>query len=159
MTADPAPLPTATISEGKKWLRRQVRGGRGGTCPVCNRIAKIRRRPITSTMARSLIKLYQGAPFGSFVHWGRLIGRQYSDEAKLAHWGLVEEERRTREDGGRAGYWRITQAGVDWIEGRSTVTQTGLFFNARCLGLEGPQITIADALGKRFNLAEVLAGG
>ena len=154
-TAEPPLEESVSLGEARRWLR--ARRDDGAHCPLCRQFVKVYRRQITSTSARSLIRLYHArTPQGSFTHWGDLIGRQYADEAKLVHWGLVEEENVVREDGGRAGYWRITPAGVDWVEERSSVPRYALIYDSRFLGFEGGPWTVRDALGKRFDLQELM---
>jgi hypothetical protein len=139
-------------------VREAVLQGRhdGITCPTCDQYAKVYRRNINSGMARSLILLYRQGP--GFVHVPTAIGARSREEGKLAYWGLAEEEHVVREDGGRAGWWRITSLGVQFVLGRVSVQKYALVYNGRVLEHDGPPWTIRDALGKRFNYAELMAG-
>lgn len=145
-----------SLGEARDWLRSQIDDG--AICPCCKQFVKVYRRQINSTMVRALVALYQHAGTDS-GHWPTIlneVGIARADEAKLAYWGLVEEEPERREDGGRAGWWTVTAAGVDWIEGRITIPRYAKVYNGRCRGLEGELRTIQQALGTRFNYQELM---
>jgi hypothetical protein len=74
------------------------------------------------------------------------------EEAKLRYWGLIEE------DPSRQAYYRVTDAGEEWVLGYSYVPKKALVINqnGRCVGLEGPPWSIRQALGKKFDLIELL---
>lgn len=76
----------------------------------------------------------------------------------MVHWGLIEEEPIVRPDGGRAGWWRITPFGQQFVLGNSTVPKYARLYDGRCLGLEGVPVTIRDCLGTKFNYADLMAG-
>lgn len=147
---------TTTIAEAQAYLRQHW--DEGAECPCCTRRVQVYRRKLNSQMARALIALYRAHG----LEWGHMrevldhAGIQRADEAKLAYWNLIAESVQHREDGGRPGLWRVTPKGKGWLLGHSTVPAYGLFYDGRCLGLEGPEITIAEALGTRFSLAELL---
>jgi hypothetical protein len=124
-------------------------------CPTCDQFAKVYRRQINSGMARSLILMYRQGP--GFIHIPTAIGARSREEGKLAYWGLAEEEHVVREDGGRAGWWRITQKGTQFVLGLISVDKYALVYNGRVLDFDGPAWTIRDALGTRFNYAELMA--
>lgn len=144
------------LRDAKAWLRARLLDG--APCPLCDQHAQMYRRKITSTMARALIAAWTKAGI-DWVHLPSVVGALRADEAKLAYWGLIEEERSIREDGGRAGYWRVTDAGVDFVHGRLKVPKFALVYNGRCFGHEGDQVSIEDCLGQRFRLDELLNGG
>lgn len=142
-----------TLDEAREWLRDRVNDG--VACPCCTQFAKVYVRAVTSTSAWSLIRLYRAAGL-DFAHWPSVIGRKQADEAKLVYWGLVEEKLKTRDDGGRAGWWRVTAHGERWIWGDITIPKYARIYDGRCLGLHGDQVTINDALGEKFRLDELM---
>ena len=143
-----------TIASGKAWLRARV--DKGENCPLCGQHAKIYRRKINSGMARSLIHIYRIGGKG-WVHV-RAIGAQSREEGKLAYWELLEEQKGTGVHGGRAGYWRVTDRGEQYLLGQISVPQYALIYNGRCLGFDGPQTNIKAALGTKFNYEELMRG-
>jgi hypothetical protein len=122
-------------------------------------------------MARSVVILYRldCADPGAFHHLPTAIKpRVGNEEPKLAMWGLIEEERVLRADGGRAGYWRLTPDGVAWARGEIKVPYYIVLLNGVMdedsptslskTGILKPDITIFDALGTEFNYRKLLDG-
>lgn len=143
----------ATLAEAREGLEDQLDAGT--VCPCCDQFAKVYRRSINSSMARSLITLWNksgGAP----AYIPDVVGSRSREESKLRYWSLVEEAPMQRSDGGHAGWWRITDSGVDWIHGRVKVAKYAHVYNGKLLRLGGPQVGIADALGSHFDLRELL---
>lgn len=130
---------------------------RGTTCPCCQQHTQQYKRTINSGMARSLIAMWTAAGL-DWQHVPSSIGARSREEGKLAYWRLVEEERTLRPDGGRAGYWRVTERGAAYAQGHIALPRYAHVYNGRCLGLSGQPESIVVALGKRFNLAKLLAG-
>jgi hypothetical protein len=147
-----------TLGEARDELRPLVMGP-GAVCPCCKRFAKRYKRSINASMARGLIKLYRAGAADDYVHVPEVLPTLWGgDAAKLRYWGLITEHPTRRDDGGRAGYWRITPLGVDYLHGTASVPKYVWVYGRRCLGIApGPRAYIADALGEPFNLAELMA--
>jgi len=127
-------------------------------CPLCEQLVKVYRRKVTSSMARMLIKMYR-FDGKNFIYLPDLrSGNDSRDDAMMQYWGLIEEEKIRRPDGGRAGYWKVTDAGEEWLKGSTTIPCYALVYNGKCLGFEGKDATIKDALGKNFNLEDLMNG-
>jgi hypothetical protein len=145
-----------TLGIARAWLRNRVEAG--AACPCCRQFAKVYRRKVNSGMARSLIRMYRADPERGYVYIPDL-GSRSREEGKLRYWGLVEEERTRREDGGRAGYWRVTDLGEAWVLDRITIPSHARVYDSRCLGLDDTQrVSIRDALGNHFNYDELMRG-
>lgn len=147
----------ATLGQLKQWLRQHASAG--AECPVCEQHVQVYRRKINSGMARSLIRMYQVAGT-NWVHVPTQIGARSREEGKLAYWGLVEEEKAVRPDGGRTGYWRVTALGELFVTNPSvTVPKYARVYNGRALSLDNlEKVTIKDALGTKFNYNDLMAG-
>jgi hypothetical protein len=78
------------------------------------------------------------------------------EESKLRWWGLIEEELSYRPDGGRAGYWKVTGLGEAWINHEVTVPKYAHILFNELVFVGGDPITIDDALGKKFDLRELM---
>ena len=152
--------PGATLREARDWLRANLEDG--AKCPACTQIAKGYRRPLHAAMAANLIRFYvaYGVEWGSRVELTR--GQAEGDFAKLRYWNLVEESDERRTDGGRAGWWRVTDLGRQFVQEAVLVRKYVYVYDGRPVHLpgrstfEGPHISIRTALGKRFNLDELL---
>lgn len=137
---------------------------KGVVCPCCGRFSKVYKRGITGSMARSLIALYwyfKQPDAEEWVHSHRYLTglklNSANDVALLRHWGLIEAKQEVTEDGNpRNGYHRITKAGRDWVEGKTTIPRRLVLYNQECVDFDGEPIGIERALGKRFDYQEVM---
>lgn len=145
-----------TLIEAASWLAEQLKKD-GATCPCCTQLAKVYRRKINSNMARTLILGYQAAGLGWFHAPTTVADR--GELAKLRFWGLVEEEKALRPDGGRAGWWRVTSKGRDFILGHIELPAHVLIYNGQALRLDesGGRIGIRAALGDKFSYRELMS--
>jgi hypothetical protein len=155
---DPPPGLDTPLGEVRDWLRGRVE--KGVRCPACEQFAKVYRRKIYAGMVRALVLMWREGDMSRrlYVHVPSIDPARGGDVAKLEHWGLIEEERTVRTDGGRAGYWRVTVRGQDWIERKTTVPQYARIYDGRLLSLTGPGVTVDDALADVFRLDDLMEG-
>jgi hypothetical protein len=161
MPAAPSPFyELMTLHEARSELRKLVDDG--CACPCCSQFAKVYRRKIHATMARELIHFYRRAGRELFdlpLLAGEVSGKRRAytgDSAKLRYWGLMVEDDARREDGGRAGFWRVTEKGEAWVLDRIRVPKYARIYDGRCLGLMGEPVSIIDALGDKFSYRELM---
>lgn len=147
----------STVGQARSWVKARLR--EGTTCPVCDQHAQTYRRKITRPMVEALVAMARAGALTGWKHMPTVVGAKRADEAKLAYWGLLEEERTLRDDGGRAGYWRITTDGHAFLKGDLKVPKYALVYNGKCVGHDGDMVTAETCLGHKFDLAELLAGG
>lgn len=150
---------TMTLGDARAWLRSRIRDGE--RCPCCRQMAKIYKRKLYAAPARALVMLFRraGREPAHITTLDRSLAGNGGDISKLRYWGLVEEEPAYRPDGGRAGWWRVTDLGQQWIEGEITVPQfVGVYDTSRIGKPFGTPVTIQQALGERFNLADLMSG-
>jgi len=151
---DERPDGSWTLQDARAWLREQRQ--EGVHCPCCNQLAKIYKRPINSSMATSIIAMYRAARL-QYQHIPTTTGRNDGEPGKLRYWGLIEEELEVRrDDGGRAGWWRVTPKGEQWILGQLLVPKYAYIYDARLLEVDGPPTSIRSALGSKFNYEELM---
>lgn len=147
--------PQTTLTDARTWLLSRIVNG--ARCPCCSQFAKAYRRQINSGMARSLIAIYLHAPDGAWVHIPTKLDARSREEGKLRYWNLVEEQRDViRDDGGRAGYWRITPRGRQWVTGQITLPKYVTVYNNTVIATYGDEINVQTALGNKFNYAELM---
>lgn len=147
----------ALLGEARKWVTQAAQDG-GVTCPCCTQLAKVYRRPLGAAMAYGLIRAYRKAGRVPF-HMPTVLDHIAGDHAKLRYWGLIEEEPIRRADGGRAGWWQVTELGEQFIHRTKAVPKYALIFDGRLLRLDtsGGYVTVTQALGQKFNWAELMA--
>jgi hypothetical protein len=149
-----------TLAEARDQLRGLV--NEGHHCPLCTQYAKVYRRNMSSSAARTLILLYR---FGEdeYIELGPLLqthapalaGR---GESTHGHWWkLMEQPPDLREDGARGnGLWRITPLGVEFVCRRRRVPKYARIYDGRCLGYRGAAVSITQCLGQRFDYRELM---
>ena len=148
--------PQTPLAQLRAWLLSKA--DVGAECPLCHQHVQVYRRKINSGMARSLILMYRAGGL-EFIHLPTTIGARSREEGKLAYWGLVEEEKVRRPDGGRAGYWRVTELGELFLREQIKVPKYARVYNGRALSLDlTERVSIKDALGTKFDYSDLMAG-
>jgi hypothetical protein len=143
-----------TMEEGRQWTRE--RADAGVPCPCCTQFVKVYTRPINSGMAHALIQMWKHAGTEWFYLPNITSRWQGRDEACLKYWGLIEELQEKRDDGGRKGWWRVTERGQEFVKRSLRVQKYARIYDNRVLSLTGEMITIVDALGEKFNYQELM---
>jgi hypothetical protein len=150
-----------SLAEARERLQ-PLAEAKGAACPCCTQMVRVYARKLTSVPVRALVGLYidHGLEYGHLptVAEHHLAGQAHQGGylALSAHWGLMEDERHRRPDGGRAGIWRVTPEGESWLRGESSIPMYARIYNGRCLGLTGDLVAIGDVLGAAFSLSELL---
>lgn len=150
---------SASLADARQFVQANLDDG--AHCPACGQMAKVYRRQIHAAMAQALIILYrfEAANPGEWAHLPTVLQRKQGDDAKLRYWDLIEEAAEQREDGGRAGYWRITDRGRRFVRGEIRVPKYALVYDSAFLGFDDDQtVDIRDALGTRFRYDDLMAG-
>lgn len=147
-----------TLAQAKEMLRVLLQAGHAIQCPTCQQLAKVYRRKISSRMAFTLIEVWNAAG-NEWCHVPTTVTftGDSGEISKLRYWGLVEEETVRREDGGRAGYWRVTNLGRSWLLGNVRVAKYARIYDGNLLNLdESERVSITDALGDKFDYRELM---
>lgn len=143
------------LDDAQDELRKLIDDGH--ECPCCTQFAKVYTRKLNAGMARSLIVMYRAARL-DWQHIPTTVGGRSREEGKLRYWGLVEEETTLhRPDGGRAGYWRVTATGEEFVKLTLAMPSHAKVYDGRCLGLIGDPVSIRQALGSAFDYEELMS--
>ena len=72
--------------------------------------------------------------------------------------GLIEEMPKDPENKATrtSGYWKPTKAGIFFVHRAASMPKYCYVFDSKPLRFDGPLITVIDALGNRFNYAELM---
>jgi hypothetical protein len=137
-----------TLDEARDRLREQL--NEGAKCPCCTQFAKVYRRKINSGMARALVKMWDKAGM-EWVYTPRLCPWTH-EVGQLSWWDLIEDSRDRRDDGGRAGWWRITSRGRRFVLNQSREPKYAHIYDGRLISLDNSEtVNIVEALGARFD--------
>lgn len=149
----------------------------GARCPCCDQYSKRYRRKLSSGIARWMIALERLHQIGlEWVHvsWiaavvgGTLpstakalpIGQSpigTGDYAKARYWGLIEDRPSSTASKKDSGYWKITEKGRLFVTTGTVLASHVILYNNECQGFDGDPISIRDALGSRFDYAELMS--
>jgi len=146
-----------SLEEAREWLRERAYDG--ARCPCCTQYAQVYRWSLYSTAAAMLIRLYRVGGVDEFVESKTVkYPGQGGDATRLRFWELVEQEPERRPDGGRSGWWRVTEQGRLFLLGATTIQKYAYVFDGRCLRFDGPPVSIRDALGTKFEYDALMGG-
>ncbi len=153
-----------TVDEAKQYLRDNLQ--KGAHCPVCTQWARMNKMPFHSGMALTLIFIYkatmQGKTDNGWLHVENYlveIGSKIKGvHSKLEYWGLLErkpnlDDPKKKEN----GFWRITEKGKLFVEGKLVVPSHVKTFNKKQYGFSQKNIDIRGALGKKFDYSELMS--
>lgn len=151
-----------TLQEAKDYLKDNWE--KGVECPCCKQTVKLYKRKMTSATGIVMIKISKADKDDQgYVHLPPILDNlkgtaHQGGYATLAHhWGLIEPMMALRDDGSnRVGYWRLTPAGQDFVEGKTTVARYAKIYNNHCYGLQGDQVGIREVLGNKFSYRELM---
>ena len=152
------------IAEQNRFQRELDENG-SARCPCCQRQATIWRMSVHSTLCHMLIWLYKESMKAHAVGSGLVHIEQFrpnkrtgNDFSIVKHWRLAEaKEAAPDEDKNSSGYWRLTSSGIDFVLGRIPIRKHLFIFDNKIVKSSDDQIFIADALGKKFSYAELMA--
>jgi hypothetical protein len=145
-----------TLGTARDWLRARVE--EGAYCPCCTQFAKVYKRKITSPMARGLIKQHRLVG-RDYAHSAELVKSETHEFSQLSWWGLVEELAERRGDGGKAGWWRITELGNLFVRNLAQLPKYARVYDGRRLNLViGERVSIQGALGTKFDYSDLMRG-
>ena len=139
------------VSEVRADLRSNIEVGT--TCPACEQNVKVHRRKLNQGQAKNLLAIYVHAGT-SWVHIHREMKLQSRDEAAMRFWGIIEGGSERREDGGSAGWWRVTERGERFLKGEIQIRKYARQYNREFYGFDGPWVSFEDCLGQPFDLRE-----
>lgn len=156
----------ATISVAQRYVEERCE--EGVRCPCCGQYVKVYRRKINSTMARALLYIYKYFEHPDANEWLHVADYLVKvkkdstiaggDASKLRLWGLIEPLPSKRQDGSnRVGYYRITDLGKKFAEGKVKVSSAVYVYNQQVMGYDEQTVNIEQALGSKFNYAELMA--
>lgn len=150
-----------TLGEARATFRRMLKDGQRVVCPGCELLTTQYHRPLNSGMARILLSIFHATTHQEWCD----VSKTFGDEAhkkeysKLKHWGLLEEMPGEGTEGHTTGLWRLPAASRKFCEEQGTVLKYVDLVNDVLIERSGPEITIRDALGKRFSFDEIMGRG
>lgn len=148
-----------TLDQAKQILEAEKENG--CFCLCCGRWAKIYTRQISKRVARCLIGLYSFSiddpRFFHVLEMPETNKRSSGDFTKLALWGLMVERFNDDDTKQTSGFWKITQKGIDFVEGKILLPKYVRTFDNKILGYVGGNVSIHDCLKERFDFSVLMS--
>ena len=122
-------------------------------------MCKVYRRSIYAKMGKFLIWLVRACEKRDSGEWIDILegpAQRGGDFAKMAYWGLIEQQANTNKSTRTTRFWRATPTGIDFARGRITIRKHADVYNGKLLTLSGDDVTIFDVLGSKFDYAELM---
>lgn len=163
---NPGPLPSGnesmTLAEARRILDAELEDG--ARCLCCGQYAQIHRWTLYATAAKLLVRLYANGGTTEFVESKPIKGKGQGDGARLRYWGIAEEEKQRRPDGGKSGWWRVTAYGEDFILDRATIPKYVYVYDNAVLPYtdahpQGGRRTISEVLKENFHYGDHINWG
>lgn len=146
-----------SLEQAKREIRSKMK--EGSRCPCCGRLVKLYKRKLSAEMVVFLIALcreYSGEYLD--IRQLRWWSYQRGDYAYLAHWGLVEQRPGDEEGKRGSAHWRPTEAALRFLSGETRVASHAHIFCGDLVGWSDKLVGAREALGKKFNYQELMAG-
>jgi hypothetical protein len=139
---------------------------KGHYCKSCGQYVKVYKRKITSAMAYALILIYKKNQkdynyfhVEDYLKSLNIPSTIRGDFPKLRFWGLIEKITGRRADGNkRVGFYRITDKGKNFINGKVSVKKFCLIYNNKSQGFIGEDVTFKDTLKQKFDYNQLIRG-
>ncbi len=152
------------LEEAKKIFEEQL--PRGVHCLCCGRFDKVYPRKITSSMAWTLLLIYDYyKKEGNLRKWLKVESHLKSlpnvptslrgDFSKLRYWKLIRQKEGEIE-GIKTGLYKITEKGINFCERKIRVSKIVNLHNGAPESFSEEQISIIEALGDRFSYKELM---
>jgi len=143
----------------------------GSQCPCCDQYARMYKRRLPPAAIKGLLGLYSLAREDGhdYYHIKDIYETSYAKDVLnigsifglCAHFGLMISEVREKDEDNLgepvtcSGMWKITELGIDFIEGRKGIHKYILMYNGEVLGRSETFVNIDEALNHPFNYAEI----
>jgi len=133
---------------------------KGTKCPCCGQTVKLYKRKLHAEMADFLVKLVRKYRNHQRYYSTRELlpdaVKAATDGSYLVKWGLVEKVDSSNTAGGKAGLYRPTPMGVDFVMGRINVVSHIHMLCGVFVGYSDTYVSIKDCLGEDFDYPELM---
>jgi hypothetical protein len=154
--------PTQTVTDAWDYIEAHLADG--CACPACGQNCKVYKRKLYSNYALFLVTLVRAwaESQDDWIHYKdcKFTSRDYS---YLQKWGLIKSKPvDAKSKGSSSGYWKPTQRGVAFANGRMDVPSHVYLWDNEIrteYGVDGftdVYVSITDALGDGFDYDELM---
>lgn len=152
-----------SLDDAKSYV--EARRDEGVPCPCCGQYCKVYTRTLNAPMVRFLLWLVKEFTKRKDprtwvnVNDGPVIQNRKGggDFAKMTHWGLIDQMANDDTSKRTSGYWRPTQAGIDFINLRTSVPKQVKLYLNEPIGFSPEVTNVVEALGDKFDYRGLMA--
>lgn len=153
---------TVPLHIAQKFTEENCRTKEGVICPCCQQFFKLYKKGLHAEMAWFLIQLTQKWKRHMRYYTTREMfpkdHKATTEGVLLRHWGLIEVLPAHNTANAPSGAFRPTDKGLQFVHGAITVPSHVHLLNNQCMGFSDKLVTIQQALGKKFDYEELMAG-
>ncbi len=148
------------VSEARKWVITEAITMKPCKCPTCGQTVKLYPRKLSSALALFLIDIYNLTIHREVENRWVCVSRDMIDKSshhvskdysKLRFWGLLQSNLKDPKR------WRITSAGIAFVEGKMVTPEKAFVYNNYCVRLSASTTDIKTALGSKFDIKELMS--
>lgn len=140
----------STVQQAREFVGERLE--EGVRCPCCGQHAERYRRRVSAAMVKTMGRMLvagESAPTG-MVHLPD-IKQESRDVATCAYFDLIQREGGSA---GRTGYWRVTDLGRRFLEGKVSVPKYAFVYNGEVRGFSDEAVTV-DGVAPKFSMTEI----
>lgn len=139
---------------------------KGERCPRCNQWAQKYHRNINDAMVLGLlacVTIFKKS--NDWVHYNDIDkivfdrhGKKPAEFSKLRFWGFIIKCPNDNPRKKSSGYWKPTETGIAFLRGETKAMKRAWLYDNKLVDWEGPQITVMEALSKKFDYQKLMKG-
>lgn len=141
---------------------------KGVHCPCCSQYCRVYKRKLSSSQAIALIEFYKATKNKKeYTHIMDVVQKSVlfatkmngGDFAKLVNWGLIQEMPKDYASIHKktSGFWRLTEKGNLFVEGKLKVPTHAIFYKNEILGFSESESYIEKCLTNHFSYTELMS--
>lgn len=137
----------------------KVLQGDGGHCPCCKRFGKYNGFTITQKNAQALVWIYKNGGVDDWANTAKNAPREFMQAktfTNMRYWGLIEPHPNDKKEKKGSGYWRITQKGINYINGQMRLPKKVFIYNRKLVGYGEQHVYFKECFKQQFNFEEVM---
>lgn len=155
--SDDSPPMSATISQATDWMENHIFNGKH--CPVCECWTQAYTWSLRDTWVEVLRQVAHDPD--EWVALAKYSKTNVQNSALLRHWGLIQREEGRRKDGFKStGKYRVTDIGLQFLRGETSVPRKVQTFDSTFMGFsdENDRVYVHEVLGYQFNFDAFMRG-
>lgn len=137
-----------TLEYAQFWLKKNAIKGK--PCPACQTMYRESKKRIRRVDVLVMARLRKCFP--EYAHYKTVAPGLRHTPGQLKHFGLVECKSSIANSGStERGWWRLTQRGIDFLDGKVLMCERAVVLADQCLRYEGEYRSVHEIFGEQFS--------